>query len=137
MVENNQILNYWFQDDDLSNFNFYDFIQCLQLQKINKFNSQRSGSYCHFTLKHPHQLGQSHELTLHTNPDLYDLAPNLQIPRVVGCSIPHASNELKYVEFMVAHFKPFSPTNALLKPTETFEDVFQSYCFNKFSKQVM
>ena len=38
---------------------------------------------------------------------------------------------------MLAHFKPFSPTNTLLKPTETFEDVFQSYCFNKFSKQVM
>ena len=88
-------------------------------------------------MKHPHQLSQSHELILHTNPDLYDFAPNLQIPRVVGCSIPHASNEKKYAEFMLAHFKPFSPTNALLKPTETFEDVFQSYCFNKFSKQVM
>ena len=25
LVENNQILNYWFRDDDFSNFNFYDF----------------------------------------------------------------------------------------------------------------
>ena len=24
--ENNKILNYWFQDDDLSSFNVYDFI---------------------------------------------------------------------------------------------------------------
>ena len=38
---------------------------------------------------------------------------------------------------MVAHFKPFSLTNALLKPTETFKDFFQSYYFNNFSKQVM
>ena len=76
-------------------------------------------------------------MILHTNPDLYDLAPNLQIPRVVGFSIQRASNEKKYAEFMLAHFKPFSPTNALFKLTETFEDVFQSYCFNKFSKQVM
>ena len=93
LVENNQILNYWFQDDDLSNFNFHNFIQCLQLQKISKSNSQRSDSHHHFTLKHPHELSQSHELILHTNPDLYHLAPNLQITRVVGCSIPCASNE--------------------------------------------
>ena len=26
LVENNQILNYWFRDDDLSNFNFHDFV---------------------------------------------------------------------------------------------------------------
>ena len=88
LLNNNRVLDYWFQDDDLSTLNFYDFTQCIQLQKIKKPSKEGIGICQHFCLKHPHQLCDSHELLLHTDPNLCELALNLLIPSVVGCSIP-------------------------------------------------
>ena len=28
-INNNKVLDYWFQDDNLSHLNFYDFIRCV------------------------------------------------------------------------------------------------------------
>ena len=137
LLNNNQVLDYWFQCDYLSKLNFHDFTQCIQLQKIKKPTREGIEICQYFCLKHPHQLCDSYELLLHTYPNLCELASNLLIPRVVGSSIPQTTPEKLYAKFMVAHFKPFSPTIPLLTHSETFEECFNSYHFTEFSRQIM
>ena len=137
LINNNKVLDYWFRDDKLSHLNFYDFTRCVQLQKIKKPTADGIQLQHHFSLKHPHHLCDSHELVLHTDPNLNELAPNLLIPRLVGCSIPQATSEKLYAEFMIAHFKPFNPTIPLVAHSENFKECFDSYDFTEFSRKIM
>ena len=74
---------------------------------------------------------------MHTESKLNELSPNLLISRVVGCSIPQATSEKLYTEFMVTHFKPFNPTNPLVTHSETFKECFDSHDFTEFSREIM
>ena len=65
------------------------------------------------------------------------MAPRMTVPRVVGCSIPQKSSKTPYAEFMLAHFKPFTFVNPLIKICETIEETYQKYCFDNFSCEIV
>src|SRR5882724_3582224 len=78
-----------------------------------------------------------HMKLLYSDPSFNALAPRMTVPRVVGCSIPRKSSKISYAEFMLAHFKPFSYVNPLIKNGETIEETCQKYCFDPFSCEIM
>jgi hypothetical protein len=45
LVGNNQVLDYWYHDNDLSNLNFYDFTCCTRLEKRAPKTPLHLGSY--------------------------------------------------------------------------------------------
>jgi hypothetical protein len=88
-------------------------------------------------LKYPHCLSNSHELILHCDPDLHDLASNLVVPVFIGCSFPRAQDKHMYAAFSLAHLKPFSIVHPLLADDESYEQCYSSYQFTPFSNQIM
>jgi hypothetical protein len=137
LKENNQFLNYWLRDDDLSNLNYYDFVHCVTIKKINKARKSFIQSSNHFRLKYPHILCNTHELILHCDPDLHDLASNIVVPVFIGCSIPRVHDMHVYAAFTIAHLKPFSIIHPLVADDESYEQSYSSYQFSSFSKQIM
>jgi hypothetical protein len=44
---------------------------------------------------------------------------------------------MKYKLFVLAHLKPFSPNNPLILPTETVDQVFETFQFTSRSKEII
>ncbi len=137
LVENNQVLDYWYRDDRLSNLNFYNFSRCVRLEKQSTNHSQCIRTFEKYNIKPPHCLSGTHQLVLHTPPHLNILSIKCLVPRVIGCSIPRKNSGKQYAEFMLAHFKPFSENIPLINNNETIEEAFDKYTFDSFSYEVM
>jgi len=88
LVENNQVLDYFYRDEKLSNLNFYNFARCVRMEKCHSINNSRIGTHPHYIINPPHRLSQTHELVQYINPNLNIFAPNIAVPRVIGSSIP-------------------------------------------------
>ncbi|KAG1894487.1 uncharacterized protein F5891DRAFT_922037, partial [Suillus fuscotomentosus] len=59
------------------------------------------------------------------------------VPRVVGMSIPRATDAKLWALFTLAHFKPFSALSPLLHKGENVIEVFRTYSFSPRSRTVM
>ena len=99
--------------------NFYDFVRCTQLEAkngdINKADGddERIGTLMLYGLNSEHPLFSTHLLIRHTYEDQGDNHTFL-VPRIVGCSIPHANNIDKRQFFTLAHFKSCGPKSPLI-----------------------
>ncbi|KAG1816968.1 hypothetical protein DFJ58DRAFT_633052, partial [Suillus subalutaceus] len=59
------------------------------------------------------------------------------VPRVVGMSIPRATDAKLWALFTLAHFKPFSAVSPLLRKGEDATDAFRTYIFSTRSRTIM
>jgi len=137
LVENNQVLDYFYRDEKLSDLNFYNFARCIRMEKCHSINNSRMGTHPRYIINPPHRLSQTHELVQYINPNLNIFAPKIAVPRVIGSSIPRPTSKIAYAEFMLAHFKPFSAEKPLVNSGETIEDAFKNHCFDQFSRNIM
>ena len=140
LQETNQFHDYWYRGDTLESMNFYDFCRCVRLehkkfrQPVNTPDT-RLGVLTRHSLNNEHPLHQTHQLIEYTNEQCGECSLQL-IPRVVGMSIPRKGTKL-YELFALAHFKPFSPNNLLIKQNETIPSAFQSYQFDNDACKIM
>ena len=49
-VENNQVLDYFYRDEKLSNLNFYNFARCVRLEKCHSHTHSRIDTLPHYTI---------------------------------------------------------------------------------------
>jgi len=86
--EANQVVDYLYQGETLCLMAFYNFCQCLKLEKMSASPTRntsdiRLGVLRRHELKHRHLLAATHRLVEHMN-ELRGEGANLLVPRVVG-----------------------------------------------------
>jgi Helitron helicase-like domain at N-terminus/PIF1-like helicase len=131
----NQVDDYYYRDDKLSELSFYEFVCCVRKVKGTLSSSQRLGSLARYSLLFPHRQSQSHVLIMHQDPTLplhrWKLAP-----RVIGMQVPRKDSS-EYPLFMLGHFIPFSHTKPLIPFHMNASSAISSTQFPKFAETVM
>jgi len=131
-----QVQHYLYRSDVLAWLNFYDFVRCTRLEKEKFLSSEGRVKLPHYELLPPHLLCETHQIILHTDPDLY--VPCCEIvPRVVGYTIPRKTAVEIYSKFVLSHFKPFSHSVPLLGVGETYNEMLETYASSERSISVM
>jgi len=140
LVDSHQVHHYWYRADTLADLSFYDFCRCIRLERKSKSNRNKnthethSGVLRRHILKAPHPLAETHQLLEHTNEECGELRNEL-VPGVVGMSIPRETSVNWYI-FTLAHFKPFSSSNALINGSD-WKREYESYEFPVSHIQIM
>ncbi len=135
IIESNQVHNYLYRDNDLSNICFYDFVRCFRVEKRKEIKNI-SQSLPRFVLQSPHRLNTTHVIIQFRNVSVNSVEKEL-LPRIIGYNVPRSSVVDLYQRFMLAHFKPFSVSNRLIVDGEDFISTFSAYDFNNYHKQLM
>ena len=141
LVNKNQVMDYWYRADSLSQMNFYEFARCITLENkndrvnISNFDDARLGTLERHSLHADHPLAETHHLVQHTNEERGDCNTPL-IPRVIGSIIPR-QNTGQWKFFALAHFKPFGPSNPLVTTGSCINDTYNNFTFSSRSKYVM
>ena len=94
------------------------------------------GVFARHQLLQPHKLARTHHLLEYWNKERGDGLAKY-VSRPIGCSIPRPNTGMTYAIFSLAHFKPFSVTNPLLREGETFDNVFKKYQFTDSAKLIL
>ena len=128
----NQVVDYLYRGETLHQMSFYDFCRCVRLEKTSTSRTKntadtRLGVLTRHVLKTGHPSAETHQLVEHTN-ELRGEGIQLLVPRVVGMSIPRASDK-GYRMFALAHFIPFDIDNPLLKPGQSTDNIFDTVQF--------
>ena len=94
LITHNQLTDYWYHSNSLSDMNFYDFARCISLQTNRKQEEDFSHSvppYLDVQKKHAllpdHPLAKTHHLLQHTN-DMHGETGKQYVPRIIGSHIP-------------------------------------------------
>ncbi len=135
IIQTNQVHNYLYRDEMLSDVCFYDFVRCFRIEKKKNLKNIAQ-SLPRFILLHPHKLNMTHIIVQFRNVSS-NMSEKDLIPRVIGYNIPRPKTEELYHQFMLSHFKPFSITNKLVKDHDSFQSTFSTYSFNKFHLQII
>ena len=92
--------------------NFYNFTQCVTLQKKKKEDDflptgciQRLGALIKHHLIPGHPLTETHHLVQHTDKALGQNGKQY-VPRVIGSNIPREHTGEQWMLFTLAHFRP-------------------------------
>ena len=143
LVNHNQLTDYWFRDTTLSNMNFYEFVRCITLTKIRQWNNEditNKKIFSNIQKKHKlldnHPLRESHYLVEHTNEECGQTGKQF-VPRIIGATIPREKTGLQWKIFILAHFKPFSFSDPLIRNGETIKNAFDNFEFSSRSQQIM
>lgn len=142
LITMHQVHHYLYRAESLSHLNSHDSCQNVSLEKKSRSEKNmnthetRLGVLHRHTLNKEHELHDTHVLLEHTN-IMRGKNCCCLIPRVIGMCIPCKQDETAWALFTLAHFKPFSMTDPLLQPDEDCLDVYSTYEFDSFSKQVM
>ena len=90
--ETNQVIDYLYRGKTLRSMVFYDFCQCVRLEKTSTSKTKntadtRLGVLTRHELEQGHPSAETHRLVEHTN-ELRGEGSDLLVPRVMGMSIP-------------------------------------------------
>jgi hypothetical protein len=130
LLNKNQILDYWYRADSLSDMTFYEFSKYVTLKSNTAFDTTRHSLH----IEHP--LAHTHHLLEHANKDLNECYSKL-VPRVVGCSIPQEKTGQLWKFFVLVHFMPFGVHCPLLTNGHSIEDTFNNFTPSTASHIVM
>ncbi|KAF5343799.1 hypothetical protein D9758_016212 [Tetrapyrgos nigripes] len=129
----NQVLNYWFRDEQLSQISFYNFTRSMTVERKRELKSHRSNIRPRFRFLPHHPLHNTHDLVLISN-DFPSEPWKERVPIIIGKGVPRfGSSEHKL--FSLAHFKPFGPQMPLI--ASSIDQEFESYQFSPFSQRVI
>ena len=130
-----QVQDYLYRCSDLSSVNFYDFVRCYRKGKVTRIQS--SGTYRRFRFQQEHPEAETHILMEVTDPR-EDHPVGEIVPLVIGSSIPRCTKDSNwYMIFMLAHFIPFSASDALDLQHQTLATYFEAAPFSDRSRLVM
>jgi hypothetical protein len=126
----NQIDDYIFRSDELSNMCFYDFARCVRLitkssQKNQHTSDERPGVMRRLDLKEDHPMHDTHVLLVHTD-DVLHVGVKELVPKMIG-TIPLRPSNPEYSLFVLAHFKPFSMSDPLLLEGMSADDTLKDF----------
>jgi len=141
LISKNQVMDYWYRADSLSQMNFHEFARCIALENKNKvrisnLDNARLGTLTRHSLHADHPLAETHHLVEHTNEERGDCNTRL-IPRVIGSSIPRKNTGRVWKLFALAHFKPFGPSDPFVMSGSCIDDTYDKFAFTEQSKYVM
>ena len=145
LINHNQLTDYWFRPNSLSDMNFYDFTRCITLQKKRKEDGndfsfttkfERLGVQIKHCLLPNHPLAKSHHLLQHTN-DLTGQTGKQFVPRIIGSNIPRKHSDKQWMIFTLAHFKPFDHCHPLIDRESSIEETYRSFSFSQRSQTIM
>lgn len=140
LQRSNQIDHYYYRDLMLKNITFYDFVARFKVEKSRKpqgelQDAQRLGTYKRYALVHGHPMSDSHCIVEVVNISRGD-GLQIRIPRVIGANVPRKTSDT-YKLFMLAHFKPFSRSNPLIKEGENVVTEFSTFTFSGGGMRIM
>ena len=138
LINNNQVMDYWYQSETLSHMNYYDFTHCITLNNKNSVKYTEKDlpqlrTLARHALQEQHPLTKAHHLLEHTNKE-HSKWNNPLAPRVVGTIVPHKKTGSQWKLFTLTHFKPFGLCNLLLEENMSVEDTYAWYTFSKQSR---
>jgi Helitron helicase-like domain at N-terminus/AAA domain len=130
-----QVDDYLHRSLDLLGMSFFEFVCCIQKERLRTKASSRLGTFPRYCLLGSHPQHATHCLVQFQDPslplDLWKL-----VPRIVGMQVPRKESS-EHSLFMIAHFKPFSISNPLIINDETYTDAFQRHSFSPMAVTVM